>query len=548
MKPSIRNKILSIVVSALALLTLLAGLANWKFNRINANRETVAIASTALRDQLEADMMHDALRADVLGALHAAAAKDSAALAAAGKELEEHAEHFRASIKANERLPLDAAIVNALGTVEKPLHDYIQSAESIVALAAKDAKAAEAQWPAFQESFSQLEGAMEKVSDTIEANQKTINEASDSLVAQFRLTVGITLGFALIALAMLAWFITRGIVATLDEIGRQLAAGAGQLTASAGEVAESSKTLADSASQQAASLEETSASLEEISAMTRRNAESASNGATLGGQARESAAAGLSRLGELTRTLEGIKSAVNEMQTAVTETQASSQQVSKIIKTIDEIAFQTNLLALNAAVEAARAGEAGMGFAVVADEVRALAQRSAQAAKDTSEKIEAAVKRSELGGAASAKVVKSLLEVEETAQNIQQVFTGIVGQIQALDGVISQIAAASQEQTSGISEVNMAVSQMDKVTQSNAAGAEENAGSATVLNAQAATLVQAVESLQAVVSGEAAVGNATAAGSAPQTKHEDFGAGFARHRQTSPTKGKTRATNQFQNF
>jgi methyl-accepting chemotaxis protein len=503
MKPSIRNQILSIVVSALALLTLLAWLASWKFNLINANRETVAIATTALRDQLEADMMHDALRADVLGALHAAAGKDSAALAATGKELQEHAEHFRTSIKANAARPLDAAVVNALGTVEKPLQDYIQSAESIVALAAKDAKAAEAQWPAFQESFSQLEGAMAKVSDTIEASQKTINVASDSLVAQFRLTVGGTLGFALVALSVLAWFVTRGIVTTLDEIGRQLAAGAGQLTASAGEVAESSKTLADSASQQAASLEETSASLEEISAMTRRNAESASSGATLGGQARESAAAGLSRLGELTRTLDGIKVAVGEMQTAVSEMQSSSQQVSKIIKTIDEIAFQTNLLALNAAVEAARAGEAGMGFAVVADEVRALAQRSAQAAKDTSDKIEAAVRRSELGAAASTKVVKSLTEVEVTAQSIQQVFTGIVAQIKSLDEVIAEIAAACKEQSQGVGEVNMAVSQMDKVTQSNAAAAEENAASANEMSGQAGTLQDVVAQLEAVVSGGA---------------------------------------------
>jgi methyl-accepting chemotaxis protein len=145
--------------------------------------------------------------------------------------------------------------------------------------------------------------------------------------------------------------------------------------------------------------------------------------------------------------LNTIKTAVAEMQSAVAETQSSSQEISKIIRTIDEIAFQTNLLALNAAVEAARAGEAGAGFAVVADEVRALAQRSAQAAKDTADKIEVAVKRSELGGVASTKVVKSLTEVETTAQSIQQVFNGIVTQIKALDEVIAEIAAASKEQS-----------------------------------------------------------------------------------------------------
>ena len=130
----------------------------------------------------------------------------------------------------------------------------------------------------------------------------------------------------------------------------------------------------------------------------------------------------------------------------MTETQASNQEISKIIKTIDEIAFQTNLLALNAAVEAARAGEAGMGFAVVADEVRSLAQRSAQTAKDTANKIEIAVTRSQLGGIASTKVVKSLSEVEVTAAHIQQVFSGIANQIKSLDEVVAEIAAASKEQ------------------------------------------------------------------------------------------------------
>ncbi len=388
--------------------------------------------------------------------------------------------------KANHERPLDDGITAALASVDKPLEDYIRSAEGIIALAAKDRAAAEAQWPAFSETFSQLEVAMGRTGDTVEASVKNVSTASNALVTQFRITVVTTLVLAVVSFSLLSWFITRGIVTGLDRIGRQLDLGARQLTESSREVSHSSQTLAESASEQAASLEETSASLEEISAMTKRNGESASNGKNLGREARDSASSGMERLGELTRTLNSIESATGEMQTAVQEMQTSSQEIAKIIKTIDEIAFQTNLLALNAAVEAARAGEAGMGFAVVADEVRALAQRSAQAAKDTSEKIESAVKRSELGGAASAKVVRSLTEVEATAQTIQQVFTGIVGQIKSLDEVISQIAAASQEQTQGIGEVNMAVSQMDKVTQSNAASAEENASAATVLNSQAA--------------------------------------------------------------
>ena len=210
----------------------------------------------------------------------------------------------------------------------------------------------------------------------------------------------------------------------------------------------------------------------------------------------------MGQINEMGQSLITVKSAVGEMESAVTEMKNSSQEISKIIKTIDEIAFQTNILALNAAVEAARAGEAGSGFAVVADEVRALAQRSAQAAKDTSEKIEAAIKRSELGGIASAKVVQSLGEIENNAADIGQAFQGIVGQVTALDEVISQIASASQEQSQGTSEVNIAVTQMETVTMTNAASAEENAAASQELAQQAVALKEIVGRLESMISGK----------------------------------------------
>jgi len=282
----------------------------------------------------------------------------------------------------------------------------------------------------------------------------------------------------------------------------QLHAGAERTGSTIQHINAASGSLAESASEQAASLEETSASLEEISSMTKHNAENAANGTTLGRQTREATDLGHQRLEEMSRTLTVIKSAVGEMQAAVGEMQSSSQEISKIIKIINEIAFQTNLLALNAAVEAARAGEAGAGFAVVADEVRALAQRSAQAAKDTAEKIEAAAKRSEFGGIASARVVESLSEVQNTAASLEEVFQGIAAQIKSLDDVIAGIATASKEQSHGVAEVNLAVSQMDKITQSNAASAEENAGAAEELTGQAAALQGIVVQLQKVITGE----------------------------------------------
>ena len=324
-----------------------------------------------------------------------------------------------------------------------------------------------------------------------------------------------------IGLILIGGWLGRSISKPLVEgIGTLRSVGS-QVTLSATQIAASSSSVAEGASEQAASLEETSASLEEIAAMTRRNAESAQHGSSMGRKARESATAGLDRLNEMGRTLDGIKGAVNEMQTAVVEIQSSSQEVAKIIKTIDEIAFQTNILALNAAVEAARAGEAGMGFAVVADEVRALAQRSAQAAKDTSEKIEAAIRRSEFGGAASSKVVKSLSEVEVNAAGISEVFQGIVSQVSALDEVINQIASGSQEQSQGIGEVNMAAAQMDKVTQHNAASAEENASAAEGLSSQARSLQEVVTGLELVVTGGSPA--AASEGVVPPSRHGEVG-------------------------
>jgi methyl-accepting chemotaxis protein len=165
----------------------------------------------------------------------------------------------------------------------------------------------------------------------------------------------------------------------------------------------------------------------------------------------------------------------------------SSDDIAKIIKTIDEIAFQTNILALNAAVEAARAGEAGMGFAVVADEVRNLAQRGAQAAKETAGKIEGAITKSGQGVELTGKVAQALND--------------IVTKVRQVDELVAEVAGASREQTQGIAQINTSVGEMDKVTQSNAASSEETAAAAQELNAQAETMRESVAELLRLVGG-----------------------------------------------
>ena len=180
---------------------------------------------------------------------------------------------------------------------------------------------------------------------------------------------------------------------------------------------------------------------------------------------------------------------MQEMKQAMAGITDSSSTIAKIVKTIDEIAFQTNILALNAAVEAARAGEAGAGFAVVAEEVRNLAQRSANAAKETANRIEESVTRSEHGVRISAVVARSFDEIVENARKV--------------DELVGEIATASNEQRQAIEQVTTAVSQMDKVTQANAAGAEETASASAELNAQAEVMRDSVLELRALVDGSA---------------------------------------------
>ncbi len=282
-------------------------------------------------------------------------------------------------------------------------------------------------------------------------------------------TLGVGLGFYF----MNRRYIVRPLGASIDQI--QTASH--ETVAATAQISSASQSLAEGASQQAASLEETSASLEEMSAMTKRNADHAQQARTATGQARTVADTGSERM--------------QQMQDAMKSIEVANTEITKILKTIDEIAFQTNILALNAAVEAARAGEHGSGFAVVAEEVRALAQRSAAAAKETAQRIEECVTKSHDG-------VRISGEVGST-------FTEIQGHIRQLEDLVTQIANASSEQSQGIGQLNQATHEMDKVTQANAGSAEETAAACAQLGAQSATLNQAILSLQQLI------GNTTAA-------------------------------------
>jgi methyl-accepting chemotaxis protein len=210
--------------------------------------------------------------------------------------------------------------------------------------------------------------------------------------------------------------------------------------------------------------------------MTRKNAENASQATRL--------------VTDVAQQVLASNVALTEMVASMTAIKESSNKVAKIIKTIDEIAFQTNILALNAAVEAARAGEAGMGFAVVADEVRSLAQRSAQAAKDTAVLIEESIVRSQAGAG----------KVEQVAAAIQ----AITSSVQQVKGIVEEVRESSHQQTQGIDQVSQAMAAMEKVTQTTAATAEESASASEELNAQAESAIAVVARLDSSWRGAAA--------------------------------------------
>ncbi|MCI0541384.1 MAG: nitrate- and nitrite sensing domain-containing protein [Verrucomicrobiales bacterium] len=317
--------------------------------------------------------------------------------------------------------------------------------------------------------IDELKRVEDALSEELQARARQIEVQAQQALALY---AGFGFGLSLLVMG-LSWRQSLILARWLRNVAQAIGSQSEGVHAAAAEISRAGQSLAEGASEQAASLEETSASLEEMSGMTKRNAEHAQNAKDLANQTRLAAETGAADVQAMNEAMGAIK--------------FSSDNIAKIIKTIDEIAFQTNILALNAAVEAARAGEAGMGFAVVADEVRNLAQRSAQAARETAEKIEDSIGKSNHGAHISAKVSASLQDIVTKARQV--------------DELVAQIAAASLEQSRGINQVNAAVTQMDKVTQCTAASAEESAGAAEELNGQAGALLEAVHDLTNLIGG-----------------------------------------------
>jgi len=304
----------------------------------------------------------------------------------------------------------------------------------------------------------------------VEQQSRELTEASAAAAAKSARSrlIMITLGLvALLTGVVLYWFVHQGSIA-LQRFSARMAESAQQVEGAASQVSGASRSLAEGASAQAASLEQTSASTEEIASITRANADRAREVAGLMHQSGQKAS---EVDGTLDRMVEKMK-----------EIDASSTKIAHIIKVIDEIAFQTNILALNAAVEAARAGEAGLGFAVVADEVRNLAQRCAQAAKDTARLIGESIETSRDGNARLDNMAGAVRALTENSTRVK--------------ALVDEVNRGNQEQARGMEQIAHAIVSMERVTQKNAASAQESASAGTELDRHAAGLHCPVEEMR----------------------------------------------------
>jgi methyl-accepting chemotaxis protein len=573
-------------------------------------------ASHLLRSHLTADMMHDAMRSDVLAAIISQDPDAGIDIDEVRADVTDHLQEFRAMIAEEEQLALTDAEKAAVEGVKAPLDAYIASAENMVALADRDPVAALAALPNFFEQFRALEDSMEAVTGVISASAAaTKTEAQQDSVISFWLLITVLL-FSVVAVVAVAWGARRFLVAPLmnltgamqrlaggdnsvdppeakrgDEIGAIGAAlltfrtaaldrieadrrheearkaaevaqkeaearaareaeqlvvrsfgegmsklASGDLTyrvnhtlpeayqklqidfnaavtqleqamtviagsvngvrSGTGEISHAADDLSRRTEQQAATLEETAAALDEITATVSKAAESARQANTAAGSTRVDAEKG----GDVVREAVGAMQAI----------EGSARQINQIIGVIDEIAFQTNLLALNAGVEAARAGEAGRGFAVVASEVRALAQRSADAAKE----IKALISTS------SQQVETGVKLVGETGGALQRILDGV----NRINTLVADIAGSAQEQATALNEVNTAVNQMDQTTQQNAAMVEETTAASHSLAHEADELSKLI--LQFEVSEKAPPVKTTARGNPVAKQQARIAAGL----------------------
>lgn len=586
---TIKQKVWAGGAAVTIMLMMCAGAGIWSANALIGAKMQVDQAAKMAKMHMQADMMHDAMRGDVLNSMLAVDPENGIDPKVAEADLAEHAKSFTDSIALSKELAPNPDLVGLVTALEPELVTYAERAQAIQKITATGEKPSAAILKQFADQFSVVETKMESLGDSIAAYGTAAAKTSDSTSMIANTIMGFILVLGFIFSAGLIWFAIKGIIVpmaslqaalaemakgkanvTLSEIDRQdeigaiaqsvldlqamldakakaeaeeeanrqqaaaqmrqreeninraraelqaqvvsslgdalgrlsdgdltskvegdfpeefkqirddynhavstlqealafVASNAASIRSGATEIANAADDLSRRTEQQAASLEETAAALDEVTATVNKTATGARQASTVVRDARGEA--------EVTGAV------VSDAVAAMTAIEDSAQKISQIIGVIDEIAFQTNLLALNAGVEAARAGDAGRGFAVVASEVRALAQRSADAAKEIKTLI----------SYSSAQVSSGVTLVGKSGESLHR----IVSRVSEIDSLISEIAASAQEQATALAQVNSAVNHMDQVTQQNAAMVEETTAACHALNREGDALEASLSS------------------------------------------------------
>jgi methyl-accepting chemotaxis protein len=339
-----------------------------------------------------------------------------------------------------------------------------------------------------------------------EQQQAALVQAKEQVAPIKRFSVGAAV-LLIGVIGTIALFVNRSIHQALTTAIRSLQDGSNEIRSASQEVASTSQTLAERSSEQATNLESTRKDLQEVTSIAGSTRDKARETSTVSKEVDGKISAGGDLVVQLKSEVDSMSSVSSEMEQAMAAIKESSDAVSKIIKTIDEIAFQTNILALNAAVEAARAGEAGAGFAVVAEEVRNLAQRTAEAARETTGIISESVQRSERGVTINTEVVRRLGEVESNSSRLDTILQEIATKMSTVTSLMDEVDRASEEQSGQVEQINGRIVDLNDATQEGAASAEESAAASEQLNAQTESLTELVSLLRSLINRSAQTPN-----------------------------------------
>lgn len=487
---SLRQRLLGFGFISLLFMLIIAGTSYWATSQLTKSMSVMSMTTTALKQQMMADMMHDALRADVYAAMYAGKTNDPEEKETVKNDLAEHVQVLQENFAANLTMDLDKDLMAKLEHARPALVSYVEHGEEIVALALNNDRNTADELVEYRKAFKDLEAELGEAGDAMETLVLSSQENSSKNAEQSVITIVAVLVASIVIVSLITMYIVGSILnqlggepdyaasivnsiakgdlrikvdvkngdnssmlaamrimqEKLSQIIGEVLASADALAASAGEVSSTSQQMSAGVTQQAAGVEETSATVEEMTASIAQNSENAGSTNIMAVKAAKQAA---------------------ESGMAVDKTAAAMKEIAKKIQVIDDIAYQTNLLALNAAIEAARAGEHGKGFAVVAGEVRKLAELSKVAAQEIIEMVGNSVAVAEKAGGLLNEMVPAIQKTSELVQ---------------------EIAAASNEQATSVGQVNTAMMQLNEVTQQNASASEELSATAVAMSSQAEQL------------------------------------------------------------